>query len=159
MKNALFAGTFDPPTLGHLDIIQRAIKLCDKLYIAVASNGKPDSLLPQEARILLLKKLTKDFKNIEVIPLNGLVVDVAQNLKVDCLIRGLRNSLDYTYEMQMAGTNHQMSGIETICLMTSPQYHHITSTLVRQIVLQRGKLKGLVPQDIEQDIYYPGNGN
>jgi pantetheine-phosphate adenylyltransferase len=152
MKTALFAGTFDPPTLGHFDIIQRGVKLCDKLYIAVAGDGRSGFLLSQEVRINLLKKLTKDFENVEVIALKGLVVDVAQHLKVNYLIRGLRNSSDYIYEMQMAAMNRQMTGIETLCLITSPQYSHITATLVRQIAANRGKLSGFVPQEIEQSI-------
>lgn len=153
MKTALFAGTFDPPTLGHFDIIQRATKLCDKLYIAVASNGKPTYSLSQETRIDLLKKLTKDLKTVEVIPLQGLAVDLAQELKVDCLIRGLRNSSDYNYEMQMAATNRHMTGIETVCFIASPQHSHINATFIRQIVAHRRSLEGFVPKDIEQDAF------
>lgn len=153
MKIALFAGTFDPPTLGHLEIIQRASSLCDKLYIAVAPNGKNPSPLSQHQRIGFLQTLAKEFPHVEVIPLTGLVVDVAKEHHVHFLVRGLRNVTDLDYEMQMASANRMMTGIETICLLTSPQNSQINSTLIRQIAAHGKSLEGFVPPSIEKKVF------
>jgi pantetheine-phosphate adenylyltransferase len=154
MKVALFAGTCDPPTLGHQEIIERAARLCGKLYVAVArSEGKNSRSLPNEERILLLKTLTKSLKNVEVIPFSGLVVDFAREHGVDFLVRGIRNSADLDYEMQMAAANKQMTGIETLCLLSSPQYSQINSTLIREIASQGRRLEGFVPSGIEARLF------
>lgn len=153
MKQGLFTGTFDPPTHGHLDIIQRAASLCNKLYIAVASNGKAPNSLSQEKRIALLKKITASLDTVEVVPLNGLSVDLAKTLKVDCLIRGLRTASDFDYEMQMAAANRQMTGIETLCFIASPIHAHINGTLIRQIAAHGRRLEGFVPKEIENDVF------
>lgn len=134
MTIALFAGTFDPPTCGHQEIIHRAALLCTKLFIAVSqSKGKHAFLLSQEQRVAFLKSLTKHLKNVEVIPFSGLVVDCAKKHHVNFLVRGIRNMVDLTFEMEMGSANRQMTGIETICLMSSPQHSHISSTLIREI--------------------------
>jgi pantetheine-phosphate adenylyltransferase len=152
MKIAVFAGTFDPPTLAHQEIIQRAASLCSRLYIAVAAKGKGKNLLSQQDRIDFLQKLTKEWSNVEIVPLNGLVVDLAQEHQADILIRSLRNAADLDYEMQMAAANRQMSGIETLFLMASPQYSQISSSLVREIASYGKKLTGLVSPNIEAEI-------
>lgn len=154
MKVALFAGTFDPPTLGHQEIIERAARLCGKLYVAVAkSEGKNKRLLKSEERILLLKILTESLKNVEIILLPGLVVDFAKEHGVNVLVRGIRNSADLDYEMQMASANKQMTGIETICLLSSPQYSQINSTLIREIGNHGKWLAGFVPASIEKRVF------
>ncbi len=154
MKAAFFAGTFNPPTLGHQELIQRAATLCDKLYVAVAeSEGKHAMLLQQKKRMELLKQLTKSLKNVDVIPLVGLVVDCAEKYGADILIRGLRNNGDFDFEMQMGAANRQMTGIETLYLFSSPQYSQISSTLVREIASNGRCLKGFVPQEIEQEVF------
>jgi pantetheine-phosphate adenylyltransferase len=154
MKAAFFAGTFDPPTLGHQELIHRAAALSDKLYVAVArSEGKHALLLPQNERIKLLQRLTKSLENVEVIPLVGLVVDCAQEYGAGVLVRGLRSSADFDFEMQMGAANRQMTGIETLCLFSSPEYSQINSTLVREIASNGRRLKGFVPDDIEQEVF------
>lgn len=154
MKAGLFAGTFDPPTLGHQEIIERAAKLCGKLYVAVAkSEGKNKRSLSHEERIALLKTLTKSLKNVEVVPFSGLVVDFAKEQGVDFLVRGIRNSADLDYEMQMAAANKQMTGIETLCLLSSPQYSLINSTLIREIASHGKRLEGFVPSVIEARVF------
>lgn len=153
MKKALFAGTFDPPTLGHLEIIQRASRLCQHLYIAVAANGKHKNALPQKQRIAWLKTITKTLKNVEIVPLKGLVVDLANELKVDALVRGLRNGTDLDYEAQMGTANHLLSGIETIYLIASPQYSHVNASLIREIASYGKTLEGFVPPEIEQEVF------
>lgn len=154
MKIAFFAGTFDPPTLGHQEIIERAALVCTKLYIAVAkSEGKHILFLSQEERISFLKTLTKGISHVEVIPFEGLVVDCAKKLKANFLVRGLRNSRDLEFEMQMASANRQMTGIETLCLLSSSEYSHISSTLIREIASYGRRLDGFVPQEIENSVF------
>lgn len=154
MKVALFAGTFDPPTIGHEEIIQRAALFCTKLYIAVAkSEGKHPFSLAQEERISLMKTLTKGIKNVEVLPLIGLAVDFAEAHSVNFLIRGLRNSRDLDYEMQMGSANKMMTGIETLYLLSSPQYSCINSTLIREIAAHGKRLGGFVPEEIEETVF------
>jgi len=149
MITALFPGTFDPPTLAHQEIIERASKLCDKLYVAVVENeGKPGSLIPVKERVALLKKLVKSWENVEVISFKGLVVDCAKEKKANVLVRGVRNARDLEYEMQMASANKGMTGIETVCLLASPQYCQISSTLVREIAAGGGCLKGFVDEGV-----------
>ena len=154
MQVALFAGTFDPPTLGHQEIIERAAHLFDKLYVAVAkSEGKNRRSLEHEERMVLLKTLTKSLKNVEIIPFSGLVVNFAKEHGVDCLVRGIRNSADLDYEMQMASANRHMSGIETLCFLSSPQYSQINSTLIREIASHGRRLEGFVPSSIEKRVF------
>lgn len=154
MKIALFAGTFDPPTLGHQEIIERAAALCGKLYVAVAeSPGKRSQPIPLDERISMLKILTKNLKNVEVITIGGLVVDCAKKLRVDYLVRGIRNGSDLDYEMQMAHANQVMTGVETVCLFSSPQYSRISSTLIREIASYGKRLKEFVPTQIEKKVF------
>ncbi|HEV8052497.1 MAG TPA: pantetheine-phosphate adenylyltransferase [Parachlamydiaceae bacterium] len=154
MKVALFAGTFDPPTLGHQEIIERAALLCGKLYVAVAkSEGKNSRSLLHEERISLLQTLTKTLKNVKIVPFTGLVVDFAKKQGVDFLVRGIRNSADLDYEMQMASANKRMTGIETLCLLSSPELSQINSTLIREIASHGKRLDGFVPALIEESVF------
>jgi pantetheine-phosphate adenylyltransferase len=153
MKIALFAGTFDPPTLGHQEIIERVCKLCDKLYVAVAiSASKRNEPINLIERVSLLQTLTKSLKNVEIVSFSGLVVDYAKELKADVLVRGLRNGGDLDYELQMASANRLMTGIETLCLLSSPQYSQINSTLIREIAAGGRSLAGFVPHIIQKRI-------
>lgn len=153
-KKAIFAGTFNPPTLGHLDIIQRASHLCEHLYVVVFDNpSKEKPLFTNEERCRLLKKIVKKISNVEVIPFSGLLVDCAKKLKADFLVRGLRNSTDFDYESQMAVSNQVMSGVETVFLLSSPQYMHINAMLIREIARLGRRLNGFVPVEIEETIF------
>lgn len=154
MKTALFAGTFDPPTLGHQEIIRRADLLCSKLYVAVAkSQGKHPFLLPHQERIFLMKELTKSMVHVEVISFNGLAVDCAREHRVDFLVRGLRNGGDLEYEMQMGWANYRMIGIETVCLISSPEHSQINSTFIREIAAHGRRLDCFVPSEIEPRVF------
>jgi len=154
MKKALFPGTFNPPTLGHLEIIQRAGAFCDKLYVAIAeTESKPASAFTIEEKISLLRTATKPFSYVEVIHFSGLTVDCAKELKADILVRGLRNGSDFDYEYQLALSNRQMTGIETVFLGASPHCAHISATLVREIAKQGRRLHGFVPESIEEAIF------
>lgn len=154
MKKALFTGTFDPPTLGHQKIIERAALLVDELYVGVAKNeSKHPGMIEQEERILLLKTMVSPLKNVEIVPIFGLVVDFAKNNRVNFLVRGIRNSADLDFEMQMGCANHLMTGIETICLLSLPQFCQINSTLIRQIAFYGRRLNDFVPAVIEERVF------
>lgn len=153
MKKALFAGTFDPPTLGHLDLISRASRLFDKIEIAITvKSTKAGSVLSLEERMKLVRKMLKGFKNVEAVPFSGLAVDFAIERKADVLLRGLRNDSDMDAEMQMGIANRKMTGIETLCLFSSPEYSQINSTLIREIAAGGRSLKPFVPEAIAADV-------
>jgi pantetheine-phosphate adenylyltransferase len=153
MKKALFPGTFDPPTLGHLEIIQRASYLFETVYVAVADNKSKTSYFTIKERVSFLKKIAVPYKNIEVIEMQGLAVECAADKKADILLRGLRNGTDFDYEYQMAWTNHQMTGIETVFIASSPKFGHLSSTLIREIGSSGRDLKGFVPKVIEEEVF------
>lgn len=152
MHTGLFAGTFDPFTLGHMDIAIRSAKVCKKLYVAILDNSKKSSVLPKKERERLVHKALENQKNVEVISWEGLAVDCAKNLKADVLIRGLRGAQDVGEEMQMALTNRHLIGIETLFLVSSPEYSFINATFVREIAQSGNSLKGLVPDSIADEL-------
>lgn len=153
MITALFTGTFDPPTLGHVDIIRRASTLFDKLYVAIArENIKRLHSLSLEDRLELLNVVIAGMKNVEVISFSGLAVDCALERKAEFIVRGIRNGSDLDFESQMAASNRQMTGVETVLLFASPQHSHICSTLIREIAAEGRRLHGFVPDAIEEVI-------
>ena len=154
MKKGVLPGTFDPPSLGHLDIIERAAKVCDKLYVAVAMNlEKGKGLFGAEEKKEMLKEITKHLGNIEIVTFNGLIVDFAKAQGVQFLVRGLRAFSDVEHEFRMALANRRLTGIETIFLMADAQYAHISSTLIRELALYQGRLRGFVPEVLENQIF------
>lgn len=149
----LFPGTFDPPTFGHLEIIQRAARLYDNVYIALTDNkAKSNAYFEVEERKELLLQIAAPLKNVTIVVFDGLVVDCALKYNADAILRGLRNGTDFDYEYQMASTNYQMTGIETIFMASSPQYAHLSSTLIRQIASCKGRLEEFVPAAVEKYI-------
>ena len=154
MKRALFAGVFDPPTLGHMEIIQRAAQLFDRLYVGVADNSaKRPSAFDAAERKALLASSTAGIGHVEIITFSGLAVDCAKAVRADVLVRGLRSAADFDYEYQMATANRQMEGIETLFLSASPQYVHFSSTLIREIAANGRRLHGFVPEAIEEVVF------
>lgn len=154
MRTALFAGSFDPPTLGHWDIIQRAAKLFDKLYIVVGVNSsKKKAFLSASQRVDLLKKLTNNLKNIEVLQYEGLTVDLAQQLNVLYLVRGIRNSHDFENESILAGMNKSLTGVETVLLATDERYRAIQAHLIHDIARSGKRLHQFVPEILEEEIF------
>lgn len=148
----LFAGTFDPPSLGHLDIIKRASLLVDKLYVAIAETSNKTATFIIEDRKKMLESICKGIDNAEVIAFSGLVVDCATRVGANCLIRGLRNGSDFNFEFQMASANRQMTGIETLFLASRPEYSHLNSTLIREIGRQGKSLSNFLPKPIAQEV-------
>lgn len=142
MRHALFAGTFDPPTLGHLNIIKRAVPLFDKLTIAVGQDTrKKEPLLKMEQRIEIFKKLTK----LEVIEIQGLLANYVKEHNITTLLRSIRSADDLQHEFSMAEANRRMCGVETFFMMSDPQYAYINSSLVREIAHLGGNIEEFVP--------------
>ena len=130
MKRAIYPGSFDPVTNGHVDIILRSSKIVDKLIVGVLNNSAKKSLFSVEERVSMLKELTKDLPNVEVTSFDGLLVDYMREIDASIIVRGLRAVTDFEYELQIAQTNHiENTDIETIFLTTNLQYSYLSSTL------------------------------
>ena len=153
MKKAIYPGSFDPVTLGHLDVIRRASQLFDHLVIAVLHNSAKTPLFSVEERVKMLKEVTKDLPNVEIIPFDGLLVDFAEQIGADVVIRGLRAITDFEYELQMSQTNQRMKpDIETMFLTTSIEYSYLSSTTVREIAAFGGDVSQFVPEAVSSEL-------
>jgi len=150
---AIYPGTFDPVTYGHLDLIQRASRIFDKVIVAVAANGHKKPLFTFEERLSLLKEATKDIKGIEVDSFEGLVVEYARKKGVRVIIRGLRMISDFEYEFQMALTNRRLaSDVETVFLMPSENYSFLSSTLLKEAAVLGADISSFVPHFVEDQL-------
>ncbi len=150
---AIYPGSFDPITNGHLDIITRAAKIYEKLIVAVLINVDKKSLFSIEERVNLIKKVTRDIKNVEVISFEGLLVDFARMKNSKVILKGLRTVSDFEYEFQMALMNSKLdSNIETVFMMTSSAYSYVSSSAVKQVVKFGGNIEGLVPIELIEEI-------
>ena len=146
MKKALFAGSFDPFTNGHLDIVKQASEIFDEVIVAVAYNSKKQSFLPVEKRLGLIIKAVAGIDNISVDSYEGLTVAYAKKNDVNILVRGIRNSLDFEDEQQIAAVNQTLvSDIKTVFLTPNAENMFISSTIVREIYLNNGDISKLVP--------------
>ena len=161
MKIAVYPGSFDPVTNGHIDIIERASKIFDTIFVAVLSNpSKKDSAFPLEERIAMLKETLKKMPNIMVESFGGLLVDYAEGKNACAIIRGLRAVSDFEYEFQMALTNsHMKPAIETVFLMAGSQYSYLSSSLVMQIASLGGDISEFVPDVVRKKIGDKRNAN
>lgn len=146
MATAVFPGSFDPVTIGHMDLIKRALAIFDKLVIGVLANSAKNPFFTEEERVYMLKELTKDMPGTEVMQFNGLLVDFVKETKADAVIRGIRNSIDFEYELPLAQANYKLDyKADTIFLATLPEHSYISSSAVRELVRYKGDIKGFVP--------------
>ncbi len=153
MKSAVYPGSFDPITNGHLDIIKRGAKVFDKIIVAVLINVDKKYLFEIDERVRLIKKVTRDIENVEVISFNGLLVNFLKEYDSNIILKGLRTSFDFEYELQMAFMNNELdSNIETVCMMSSSKNLHISSSCVKQVAKFGGNIEKLVPNEIVSDI-------
>ena len=153
MKIAVYPGSFDPITNGHFDIIKRGAKAFDKIIVAVLVNVDKKYLFEIDERVQLIKKVTKDIENVEVRSFNGLLVNFLKECNSNIILKGLRTTCDFEYEMQMSFMNSELdSDIETVCMMASSKNLHISSSGVKQVAKFGGNIKGLVPSEIVSDI-------
>ena len=149
-KKALYAGSFDPVTMGHLDIIRRAAKLCDELVVGVIRNPQKSSLFTEEERIEMIKLSTSDLPNVRIDAFSGLLADYVNSNDFDIVIRGLRGTTDFDSEIQMAQLHSILYNdkVETVFLMTSPEYSFISSSMVKEVYLLDGNVDRLVSREV-----------
>lgn len=149
MKTALFAGSFDPITYGHIDILNDSLTVFDKVIIAVAKNSSKNSLLSPEERVSLIKTVTENYKNVDVDLYDGLTVEYAKKKNISALIRGIRNSEDFEYETQLAQNNRALcSDIVTVFITTKPEHSYISSSAVKEIIANNGDISKFVPKEV-----------
>lgn len=150
---AIYPGSFDPVTNGHLDIIERCAKKFDKLIVAVLENNSKSGMFSIKEREDLLKYSLKDYDNIEIATFSGLLVDYVKERNIDIIVRGLRAISDYEYEMQMALTNKSLyDDAETMFLISNTQYSFLSSSVVKEIAIFNGDITGLVPQIVRESM-------
>lgn len=147
MKIAIYPGSFDPITKGHLDILKNAAGIFDKVIIAVAHNGEKRGFLSVEERVELIKKSIENLDNVEVDAFQGLTIEYAKKHGAEILIRGLRAVSDFEYEMQLSQANSALSSdIKTIFMITKPKYNFISSSTIKEIYLNKGDISKFVPE-------------
>jgi pantetheine-phosphate adenylyltransferase len=148
---AIYPGSFDPPTNGHLDLIARGSKIFDELIVAILRNADKSPLFSLAERRLMLETLTDEFKNVRVDTFDGLTVDYAARVGANAMLRGIRAISDYEYELQMALMNRKLHPeLEAVFMMPAEQYSYISSRLVREVAQLGGSIKDLVPEMVEQ---------
>jgi pantetheine-phosphate adenylyltransferase len=148
MKRAVFPGSFDPITLGHLDIIHRSIPLFDEIIIGVGTNSEKKYMFPLDKRMDFIKNTFAEFKSISVTQYEGLTIEFCKKVQADFIIRGLRNPADFEFEKAIAHTNRKMSDIETVFLLTAAKTSFISSSIVREIISNQGDYTQLVPATV-----------
>lgn len=154
MKRAVYPGSFDPVTFGHLDIIHRAANLVDELVVGVLINNAKSPLFSVEERVNMLREVTKEISNVRVEAFSGLSVDFVEKCGAKFIVRGLRAITDFEYELQMAHTNRIMaSGIDTLFFTTNLNYAYISSTTVKEVASYGGDISHFVPEEIVGRIY------
>lgn len=151
MLRAIYPGSFDPITFGHLDIITRASNIVDELIVGVLNNKAKTPLFSVEERVKMLKDTTKELPNIKVVPFEGLLVDFASQMEAKLVVRGLRAITDFEYELQMSQTNHKLEpDVETMFLTTSLEYSYLSSTTVKEVAAFGGDISQFVPALVER---------
>ena len=149
--SAIYPGSFDPPTNGHLDLIERGSKIFDQLVVAILRNPEKAPLFSLPERLRMLEAMTEGFKNVRVETFDGLTVDYAAKVKATAILRGIRAISDYEYELQMALMNRKLHPeLETVFMMPAEQYSYLSSRLVREVAQLGGSVKDLVPEMVEQ---------
>ncbi len=146
MRRAVCPGSFDPVTLGHLDIIGRAGHLYDEVVVAVGMNASKNRLFSFEERTEMLRETTAQYDNVVVDSFDGLIVDFCKDRSIQVIVKGLRAISDFDYELQMAQMNHGLAGIETMFMTTNPLYSFLSSSLVKEVATYGGDVSGLVPE-------------
>lgn len=153
MLRAIYPGSFDPVTYGHLDVIRRASGLVDELVVGVLNNKAKTPLFSVEERVKMLEEVTKDLPGVKILPFEGLLVDFAKKMSAKMVVRGLRAVTDFEYELQMAQTNHKLAeDIETVFLATSLKYSYLSSTIVKEVAAFGGDISQFVPEHVEERI-------
>ncbi len=155
MKSAIYPGTFDPMTYGHLDIIKRAANIFDEVVVSVLDNKEKTPLFSVSERVNILKEATKDIPNVRVESFEGLLTDYCKNIGINVVVRGLRAVTDFEYELQMSQMNRKLSNhrVETIYFNTTLKYSYLSSSAVKQIAQFHGDLSAFVPDFVAKLLY------
>ena len=150
---AIYPGSFDPPTNGHLDLIERGSKIFEELVVAILRNSEKVPMFSVSERLDMLRELTADLGNIRIDTFDGLMVEYAKSIDAMCVLRGIRAISDYEYELQMALMNRKLEPtLETVFMMPADKYSYVSSRLVREVAQAGGPVKGLVPEIVEQKL-------
>lgn len=153
MSIAVYPGSFDPITNGHLDVIKRTAAIFDKVVIGILVNQNKKPLFSLEERTEMIRRVTADIPNIEVYPFSGLVVEFAKEHNVNVLIRGIRSTTDFEYELQMAQINHKIDGnIDTLFFATDPRYSFVSSSAIKELWSYRQDVREYVPEYVIQKL-------
>lgn len=154
MTKAIYPGSFDPVTYGHLDIIKRSAELFDELYVGVLNNSAKSPLFSVEERVNMLKEATAGCSNIKVVSFQGLLVDFVKEIGASVVVRGLRAITDFEYELQLAQTNHVLyPEVDTMFLTAKLEYSYLSSTIVREVASLGGDISKFVPDEIAKRMY------
>ena len=148
MRKAIFPGSFDPFTLGHLDILKRSLSLFDEITVGVGRNNQKKTMFNEEQRIEFIKNCFKNEQKIKVESYQGLTIDFCKKVGANFIVRGIRNNGDFEFEKAIARTNRKLSKIETVFLLTSAKTSFISSSIVRELILNNGNYKLLVPDSV-----------
>ena len=154
MRTAVYPGSFDPVTLGHLDLIRRGAKLVDRLVVAVAVNVGRDALFALDDRVAMIRAEIKGLKGVTVERFDGMIVDFVRRRRATAILRGIRTVADFEYELQMAMTNRALGGgrLETVFVMPSPQHAYLSARLIREVAALGGDVSSFVPPRVEKAI-------
>lgn len=155
MKAAIYPGSFDPVTYGHLDVIRRSANIFDELTVSVLNNVGKSALFSVEERVKMLEEATKDLPNVKVDSFSGLLIDYARKKNVHVVVRGLRAITDFEYELQIAQTNHKLSNgeLDTMFLTTALEYAYLSSSSVKEIAYFNGDISPCVPDFVAKELY------
>ena len=153
MLRAIYPGSFDPVTFGHIDIIERAARISDELIVGVLQNKAKTPLFSVEERVIMLREVTKHLKNVKIIPFEGLLIEFAKKMDAKVIVRGLRAITDFEYELQMSQTNRKLnSDVETLFLTTSLDYSYLSSTTVKEVASYDGDVTQFVPEFVAEKV-------
>ena len=148
MKKAVFPGSFDPLTLGHCDIINKSLNLFDEIVLAIGVNSTKENMFSVDQRKRFINDEFVNEEKIKILTYDGLTVDFCKTINADFIVRGLRNPADFEFEKTIAQTNKKLTGIETIFFLTSPETAYISSSIVREIIANKGEYTKLVPKSV-----------
>lgn len=154
MKRAIYPGSFDPITFGHLDIIERSLRIADEVVVGVLNNSAKNPLFTSEERVRMIEEVTKNLKNVRVASFEGLLVDFAKHMGANIIVKGLRAVTDFEYELQMSQINNALdSNIDTVFLTTRLEYAYLSSSITKEVAMMGGDISKFVPNPVILKVY------